>query len=89
MSSLASFFMDFFENPKASRRRWERRSEAEAKIVEHAERIESLRSEIPAVTQSTAESDPKTLEIGLPDEVRREAIIERVQKPSQQHDSFG
>jgi hypothetical protein len=61
--------------------RWERRLEAEAKECEHAERIESLRSEMPAGDSSAAKSDPEASGDGSADEVRREAIIKRVQNP--------
>ena len=61
--------------------RWERRLEAEAKECEHAERMESLRFEMPAGNSSATKSGPEAPGNGSADELRCEAIIKKVQSP--------
>ena len=61
--------------------RWERRLEAEAKECEHAERIESLRSKMPAGDSFAIKTVPDTLGNAPADEIRREAIIKKIQNP--------
>jgi integrase len=55
--------------------RWERWLEAEAKECEHAERIESMRSEMPAGRSLAAKVVPEALVNAPADEIRREAWL--------------